>query len=52
MPRIGTPSSKISREQYGAASEYTDCGPPDRMIAFGASSRIFSTDRSNGWTTE
>jgi hypothetical protein len=52
MARMGMPSSKISFEQWGAASEYTDCGPPERMIALGAISFTFATEMSKGWTTE
>ena len=36
MPSTGTSISKISRGVCGPRSAYTDSGPPDRIIPFGA----------------
>src|SRR3954452_22807301 len=42
MPSVGIPSSKISVSSFGAPSEYTDAGPPERISATGFLLRISS----------
>src|SRR4051794_27384224 len=42
MPSVGMPSSKMRGSTRGAPSEYTDAGPPLRMIACGLRARIAS----------
>src|SRR3954453_6206937 len=43
MPNAGTPAWNRSESTRGAPSAYTDCGPPDRMSAFGFRASISST---------
>src|SRR3954453_9474617 len=42
MPSVGMTSSKMRGSTRGAAAEYTDAGPPLRMIACGLRARIAS----------
>ena len=43
MPNAGTPASNIAGSTDGAPGEYTEAGPPDRMIAAGCRASISAT---------
>src|SRR5918994_3561090 len=52
MPRIGTPRSKTASGALGAAASVVEAGPPDRMIALGATPRIAASSAVHGRISE
>ena len=52
MPNAGTPASNRAGSTWGAPGAYTDCGPPDRMTAFGRRATISATDAVCGMISE
>ena len=44
--------AKISCGARGVAASTTEAGPPDRMIAFGAISRMRSNGTEKGWISQ
>ena len=47
MPMRSSPGSAV-----GTSSPYTDDGPPESTIPFGAHSRIQSSGRVGGWISQ
>src|SRR5207237_4560067 len=46
MPSTGLPGPKSAGSHWGAPSEYTLAGPPERMMPFGANSRTRAAEIS------
>src|SRR4051794_27892755 len=51
MPNVGPMSNRLG-STWGAPGAYTDCGPPDRMIALGLRAAISATEAVCGTTSE
>ena len=53
VPRaLGVAAGSSSPGTNGAASSYTEAGPPERMIPPGAHSRIHASDTVGGWISQ
>src|SRR5471032_305990 len=52
MPSTGTPRSKTTCGARGEPCSVTEFGPPDKMMPFGANSRMNASSTSYGWISE